>query len=392
MQKENTNNETLWTKNFIIINIINLLIFFSFQMLLPTLPLYIKELGGSNSVIGLVTGIFVVSSVIIRPISGLLLDKLGRKKVFVIGLIIFILSVLSYSVFSVISVILFIRFIHGFGWGAVSTASSTIAADNIPKKRFGEGMGYFSLTSSLAMALAPVIGLSLIARYGSSMLFYVSTILATLGFIATFRLKYKETTTQSTNKTNGSLYEKSSLNPSFIVFFVSITYGALTSFLPLYAAEQGIANIGIFFTVYAIALFITRPLFGKIIDTLGFDFAIIPGLVLVVIAMGLLSIASSLPLFLVTAFIYGVGFGATQSSLQTMAMVGVPSNRLGAANATFLTAFDSGIGLGSIILGIVSASIGYSQMYLWAAASAVIAFTLYFIIGRKKIDPSSRLI
>lgn len=378
------NKETLWTKNFMIINMINLFIFFSFQMLLPTLPIYIKELGGSNSVIGLVTGIFVVSSVIIRPISGLLLDKLGRQKVFVIGLIIFILSVLSYSIFSVISVILFIRFIHGFGWGAVSTGSSTIATDNIPKKRFGEGMGYFSLTSSLAMALAPVIGLSLVANYGTNMLFYVSTILAILAFIAAFKLKYKDTATQDTSKVKGALYEKSSLKPSLIVFFFSITYGALTSFLPLYAAEQGIANIGIFFTVYAAALFITRPLFGKIIDTLGFDYAIIPGLILVVIAMGLLSVASSLPVFLITALIYGIGFGATQSSLQTMAMAGVPSNRLGAANATFLTAFDSGIGLGSIILGVVSSSIGYSQMYLWAAISAMIAFLLYFLIGRKK--------
>ena len=178
--------------------------------------------------------------------------------------------------------------------------------------------------------------------------------------------------------------EKSSINPSVIIFFVSITYGALTSFLPLYAAEQGIVNIGMFFTVYAIALFITRPFFSKIIDTLGFDFAIIPGLILVVIAMGLLSIASSLNVFLITAFIYGVGFGATQSSLQTMAMAGVPSSHLGAENATFLTAFDSGIGLGSIVLSVVSSSIGYSQMYLWAAASAMIAFAIYFMIGRKK--------
>ena len=354
-------------------------------MLLPTLPIYVKELGGNNSIIGLVTGIFVVSSVIIRPISGLLLDKLGRQKVFVVRLIIFILSVFSYSIFSVIGVILFIRFIHGFGWGAVSTGSSTIASDNIPQKRFGEGMGYFSLTSSLAMALAPVISLSLISRYGSDTLFYVSALLAAFGFTVTFKLKYKDTTpTEGSHQKKGSLYEKSSINPSIIIFFVSITYGALTSFLPLYADKQGIVNIGMFFTVYAIALFITRPFFGKIIDTLGFDFAIIPGLILVVIAMGLLSIASSLNIFLITAFIYGVGFGATQSSLQTMAMAGVPSSRLGAANATFLTAFDSGIGLGSIVLGVVSSSIGYSQMYLWAAASAMIAFAIYFMIGRKK--------
>ena len=385
MKKNIQNNGGLWTKNFIIINVINLLIFFSFQMLLPTLPIYVKKLGGTNSVIGLVTGIFVVSSVIIRPISGLLLDKLGRKKVFLVGLFVFIVSVFSYSLLPFISVILIIRFIHGFGWGAVSTASSTIASDNIPKERFGEGMGYFSLTSSLAMAIAPVIGLSLISKYSFNVLFYVSTILAVLGFITTFKLKYKKIENKEQSKIKGSLYEKSSITPSIIVFFMAVTYGALTSFLPLYAAEKGIQNIGMFFTVYAAALFISRPFFGKIIDKLGFDYTIIPGLICIIVAMGLLSKASNMHMFLITAFIYGIGFGATQSSLQTMSMAGVPSARLGAANATFLTAFDCGIGLGSIILGLVSSNVGYSEMYLWAATSAVIAFILYFIIGRKRV-------
>lgn len=383
MKKNVQNNGGLWTKNFIIINVINLLIFFSFQMLLPTLPIYVKKLGGTNSVIGLVTGIFVVSSVIIRPISGLLLDKLGRKKVFLVGLLVFILSVFSYSLLPFISVILIIRFVHGFGWGAVSTASSTIASDNIPKERFGEGMGYFSLTSSLAMAIAPVIGLSLISKYSFNVLFYVSTILAVLGLITTFKLKYKKIENKEQSKIKGSLYEKSSIYPSIIIFFVTVTYGALTSFLPLYAAEKGIQNIGMFFTVYAAALFISRPLFGKVIDKLGFDYTIIPGLICIIVAMVLLSNASNMHMFLITAFIYGIGFGATQSSLQTMSIAGVPSERLGAANATFLTAFDCGIGLGSIILGVVSSNIGYAEMYLWAGAAAVIAFILYFAIGRK---------
>ncbi|WP_312890868.1 MFS transporter [Clostridium thailandense] len=386
MEKNAQNNESLWTKNFIVINVINLLIFFSFQMLLPTLPLYAKKLGGTNSIIGLVTGAFIVSSVFIRPLSGLFLDKLGRKKVFIVGLLIFILSVFSYSLLPFIGIILIIRFVHGFGWGATSTASSTIASDNIPKNRFGEGMGYFSLTSSLAMAIAPVIGLFVISNYSFNVLFFTSTILAVLGLIVSFKLEYKNIENKDESKPKGSLYEKVSIYPSIIIFFVTVTYGSLTSFLPLYASQKGIQNIGIFFTVYAISLFISRPLFGKIIDKLGFDYAVIPGLICVIAAMILLSMASNIQMFLITAFIYGIGFGAAQSSLQTMSMVGVPPLRLGAANATFLTAFDCGIGLGAIVLGVVSSNIGYSKMYLLAGISAIIAFILYFIICRKKIN------
>jgi len=384
MEKNIQKDKVLWTKNFIIINVINLLIFFGFQMLLPTLPIYAEKLGGTNSIIGLVTGAFVVSSVIIRPISGLLLDKLGRQKVFLVGLFIFIISVFSYSLVPFISAILIIRFIHGFGWGAVSTASNTIASDNIPKDRFGEGMGYFSLTSSLAMAVAPTIGLLVISKYSFHVLFFVSTILAVLSVFVSFKLEYKKIDNKEQTKIKASLYEKVSINPSIIVFFVTITYGALTSFLPLYAAQKGIENIGVFFTVYAISLFISRPIFGKIIDKLGFDYAIIPGLICIIISMALLSQASNISTFLIAAFIYGVGFGATQSSLQTMAMTGVSPSRLGAANATFFTAFDCGVGLGAVILGVISSNVGYAEMYLWAGASAIIAFILYFIIGRKR--------
>ncbi|AFS78289.1 major facilitator transporter [Gottschalkia acidurici 9a] len=378
------NNKGLWTKNFIIINIINLLIFFSFQMLLPTLPLYAEKLGGTNSIIGLVTGLFVTSAVVIRPFSGLLLDKLGRKKIFLIGLLLFILSVFSYSLFPILIIILMIRFIHGFGWGITSTASSTIASDNIPKDRFGEGMGYFSLTSSLAMALAPAVGLFIISKYKFNVLFYISTALAILALIITSKLEYRDIENKEKVDIKNSLYEKTSVRPSIIIFFVTITYGALTSFLPIYASQNGIENIGIFFTVYATFLFISRPIFGKIIDKLGFDYAVIPGLAFVTIAMVLLSRATNLNMFLITALIYGIGFGATQSSLQTMSIAGVSPARLGAANATFLTAFDCGIGLGSIFLGMISSIIGYSQMYLLAGGFAVLAFILYFIIGRQK--------
>ena len=54
-----------------------------------------------------------------------------------------------------------------------------------------------------------------------------------------------------------------------------MTYGAIVSFLVLYSAERGIANIGIFFTIYAIALAISRPFAGRIVDKIGFNIVVI---------------------------------------------------------------------------------------------------------------------
>lgn len=384
MEQKALRVKPLWTRNFITITMVNLLIFLGFQMLMPTLPVYVKSIGGADSVIGLVTGIFTISALLTRPVSGLLLDKVGRKKVFLVGLGIYILSVFAYNWLATIALILLFRFIHGFGWGASSTSSNTIASDYIPKERFGEGMGYFSLSSSLAMAAGPAVGLYITSNYSFTLLFFISASLASLGFLLSLSLEFKEVTKKELEKKQAALYEKSSLKPSIIVFFLTITYATIVSFLSLYAAERGIQNIGMFFTVYAFSLLISRPVFGKVVDRFGFDFAVIPGLVCIFIAMILLSQASTLSMFLLVALIYGIGFGAGQSSLQTMAVVSAPSNRRGAANATFLTGFDSGIGFGSIVFGLVAASFGYSQMYIWSTVAIGLAFLLYFGIGRKK--------
>lgn len=150
---------------------------------------------------------------------------------FLVGLFIFIISVFSYSIVPFISAIIMIRFIHGFGWGAVSTASNTIASDNIPNDRFGEGMGYFSLTSSLAMAVAPTIGLFVISKYSFQALFLTSTTLAVLGGIIAFKLEYKKIENKEQTKIKASLYEKISINPSIIVFFCNNNLWCINQFL-----------------------------------------------------------------------------------------------------------------------------------------------------------------
>lgn len=379
----------LLTKNFILITVINLLIFLGFQMLMPTFPVYIKKLGGTDSIVGLVTGIFTVSSLVARMISGAALDRFGRRGVFLTGLGIFILAVLSYSWLPAIGLLLLFRLIHGFGWGAASTATSTIASDSIPKERFGEGMGYYSLSSSLPMAIAPAVGLFVISSYSFNVLFLLSAGLAASGFLLSLILKYRKIERDEQQNSKAALFETSSIRPAIVIFFVSMTYGSVVSFLSLYAAQKGIQNIGLFFTFYAVALLISRPFFGRICDRLGYSYAVVPGLICVIATMVLLSLASAMPMFLAAAFIYGAGLGAVQSSLQTMAVAHTPPYRRGAANATFFTGFDSGIGLGAMVFGAVASAVGYSLMYLWAVVPAALAFILYFAIANKKPDTAN---
>lgn len=373
----------IFTRNFIEITFINLLVFFSFQMIFPTLPLYVKQLGGTDSVIGLVAGTFTITSLLTRPFAGLALDKIGRKQVFLIGLLVLIATCISYSFAQSITVIVMIRLLHGFGWGITGTSASTVVAEIIPRQRFGEAMGYFSMANSLSLAVAPAAGLYIVHRWGFQTMFWISASTVTVAVLLALAVKYPHYTPDPHPKRHEALYEKSALGATIMIFFVTATFGAISSFLPLYAYSRGLPHIGWFFTVYALAIFISRPLSGKIVDRYSYDVTIIPGLLCLGLALFIISLSYDLPEFLIAAFIYGLGFGTCQMSLQTMVVRNVARSRLGAANATFFSGLDLGMGLGALTLGTVAELVGYSRMFMIASAIIVGAFILYITYLRR---------
>lgn len=376
------NTVSLWTKDFWAIGILNLFIFLSFQMFPPALPVYIKSLGASDTVVGWMGGIIIIATLIMRPFAGVALDSIGRKRVFIVGMLIVLAMTVAYGLFPFVAMILAIRFVHGLGWGLASTGSTTIAADVIPKARFGEGMAYFSLSSSLAMAVAPALALYL----GMS-----KTVVTAIGFMVVasalaFFIKYRDLPAkpQQAGPRKFAPYEKAAVWPGVIMFLINSGYGALVSFIAIYALSRGIQNIGVFFTVYAVSLVVTRPFFGKLIDAKGFGAALLPGIIASIVAIVILGFARTLPWFLVSGFIYGIAFGACQTSLQTMAVLNSPTHRTGAANATFFTGFDGGIGFGSILSGFLATWFSYSNMYFLIAILPAIAMVLFLVSGKMR--------
>lgn len=375
-QEMSATKRSLWTRDFILISAASLFISLAFQMLLPIMPVYAEKLGGSAAAAGLVVGIFTFSAVIIRPITGRLLDVYGRKGIYLSGLVLFALCVIAYYWAPGILILLVLRFIHGFGWGTVSTATSTVATDVIPSSRLGEGMGYFGLTSTLSMAIAPTLGLGILNGYGMGTVFAISALSVVLCLVVSLFIRYQKPERNLQVKGAG-IFEKAAVFPGLTIMLVTMSYGAVVSFIALYAEQRGINNIGPFFTVYAIALFISRPFFGRLSDRKGHAVAVIPGITGVVITMLVLYFAQTLMMFCLAGFIYGLGFGAVQPALMATAVRSTPPARRGAANATFFMGFDIGIGLGAIIWGAIAEVTGYQTIYLLAVVPVVIAFFIY---------------
>lgn len=374
-------NEELFTKNFVLTSLSTFAIFTSFYFLLVTLPIYILELGGSESEIGLIIGVFTISAVLLRPFIGMGVDIVGRRKILVAGSVIFLVSMLLYNYTTSVLSLLLLRVFHGIGWGAATTAASTLIADIAPASRRGEAMGVFGISSNVAMAIGPALSFSLLYISGIPdfpRLFLAGAAIALVSLLLIIPISE---TVVARPKT--SLFSKEAFFPSALMFSVTLTYGSIVSFLSLFVQKEGAGNPGIFFTVLAVTLILVRALAGKLSDIKGRKFVIIPGMIIISFGLWVLSMAGSLWVFLAAALLYGLGFGLVHPTLMAFLVDRVNERGRGAAMGTFTAAFDLGIGAGSIILGVVLQFFGFRVMYILSGL-VVLAGAIWFIMLNDK--------
>lgn len=396
---EKRGRDRLFTPQFFVISLVNFIIFVGFQMLLPTLPVQAESLGASEMLIGIVSGSISFASILTRPAAGPLLDSRYQKTVFIVGIALFGLITLTYGFVGSVAFLILFRFLHGIGWGTASTGSNTVASEIIPRSRFGEGIGYFTLSTSLAMAIGPALGLTIMEATDFRTMTYVSfgIMMAALVLALTIPGKLERmrragiaapekaladplhTPSFSPRDITKRTIERSAIRPAIIMALVSSSVGVVNGFLALYALEFDVTNVASYFVVFSLAMIVSRPPTGKILDRYGAARTVVPGLVLTIAGLIMLSQAGSMFDLYIVAVLYGIGFAAVQTSLQSLAVRDVPISRRGVATSTFFIGFDFGIGAGAVLGGLVAQNFGYSIMYGALAGLAVIAL-VYFIM------------
>ncbi len=375
--------ERLWTKSFVLMTLGMLVLFTGFYLLLPTLPLFIKNIGGTESQVGLVAGVFTLTAVVLRPIVGGLLDRYGRRLFIIWGLLLFILSMYLYNWVTTIAFLLVLRVLHGASWALSTTAVSTSITDIIPMSRRGEGMGWFGMAMTVAMAIGPTLGLWVLDEGEFPSLFWLATGLSFVAFLLVLATRIPEHATSSSGKL--VFIEKSVLPLTVSLFFLAVAYGGITTFLPLFGVSIQV-NSGVFFFVYALALTLARPIAGKLSDRIGEAYVIVPGLAVTVLSLVVLSFSESVVGVIISAILYGLGFGSAQPALQAANLRLAPSDKRGVASASFMTAFDLGIGLGSIILGWVSQHTGYQILFLVCGGSVFVSAIIFIALVRRRLS------
>jgi len=383
--------EPLWTKSFIMLMIGNLFVFMSFQMLIPTLPPYIKSIGASGFEIGLVTALFSIGAVLSRPIIGYMLEYKARKSLVLIGAIALLIITIIYPLSQIIVVFLLFRFVHGLAWGWSTTVNGTAAVDIVPNSRLGEGMGYYGLSITLGMLIAPSLGIYLFQVTTFTNLIYISCILGIIAIALLSIVKYyTPEVVKNTRKEDlkfsyiGSLVEKSSWYPSLITIMASFGYGSIVTFIVIFGEERGIEHIFLYYLFNAIFATLSRPIAGRWFDRRGPKGLVIFCAAATFLGMWVLSYAYSNFVLAIAGVLFGIGFGALIPTLQSWTLSITPANRRGVANGMFFSAIDLGIGLGGIVFGFLALFVETGTLFQLSSLFLVVAIVLTIVEGRKK--------
>lgn len=382
----------LWTKDFIMVSISNFLLFISFYILMVTLAVYsIDKFHASQSEAGLASSIFVLGAVIVRPIAGKIIERVGKKKLLLLGLSLFLIMMLLYFPINSLSLLFLIRFLHGFAFGIATTATGTIAADIIPLSRRGEGMGYFATSMNLAMAVGPFIGLFITQHFDHSVIFIVTSVFAIVAIAASLFLKIPKMNIEpkqvQINKgfQLSDYFEKRSIPIAILVAVFGFVYSSILAFLSSYAEEINLVDAAsFFFVMYAVFLLISRPFTGKWFDSKGENKVIYPSIIAFGAGMIILSQAQNAVTLLIAGAVIGIGFGTFQSSAQTVAINLAPRNRSGLATSTFFVFYDFGIGVGPFLLGFILPLVGFRSLYITMAAIVFLGIFLYYLVHGKR--------
>lgn len=410
----------IWTADFIKITVVTTLVRICTQVQIVTMPLFFYHLGSSHSLAGLSMTFFTLAALLTRPFIGVSLDAYGRKPIFLIGTAVYMISTFLYGFVAFIPALILLRILHGISFSASSTASSTIASDVLPERRMTEGLGYFGLFGTLAIAVAPTAALSLLDTFSFTVLYSATGAVALIALVIGFGIdsekirrrkaaaaeeagfgaagaaaKASDQTAaetaagishDSTSKSRPGwmMLEPRAIPPSVVVLFVTLATSTVMVFLPTFAISRNIGNIGLFFVVQAAALALSRLVVGPWSARMGARFVVAANLFGLIASLIGIGLSGSLWELLIWAVVFGFANGCLIPQLNAMAVMNADQANRGKANATFYVALDFGIGVGAAGWGLVLEFVEMHWIFMLAAVLPVMAMLALGIRQRKR--------
>lgn len=387
----------LWTRDLVLIILVNLCVFTNHIMSLSTFPFFIQSLGGTEAVVGMCAASFSLIAVIVRPFVGWWLDNGVRRVALAIGLVLMGLAPLGYVFVPTMSLAIALRMVHGVGLSFSNSTTATVASDVICRPRFAEGMGYFGMATALASAIAPALGLSLMEGCGFKALYAVAAAIAVVGLVLFSFVNAPRVDVPRKKLDLRAIINRDSLPASVTMLVFMFTFGALENFVAIYAAENGLPSGSIYFLVMSGMLLLVRVTLGRLVDERGEAPFVYTCNAAMFVAFLLLAFVPGTVAYVFSAALAGYAFGGLEPALQSMAVHTSTDETRGSANSTFLCGYEIGYGLGGGVAGVLISAFGYSAMWSVVSLACVVAVLIYLFWARrsdtsfsKSLDVASR--
>ena len=396
---------SVWNKVYTCAFIANFLLSISLFMVNPLVANYAKLLGADEVMIGLLSGLYFGVAFAARPFSGPAIAKLNKKHIMLCAYTLGVIVNVGYAISDGIPVFMASRILHGIEFAFVGSLNMTLASESLPAGKMGSGLGIFGVGGATATAIAPGIGLALRSwgeqtfgglRQGYAVVYIVAAVCMLISIIPCVLLPYVKPSREAILKLGAwykNIFAKEALMPTIAITFMAVSVISYTIYMERYAEARGIGNIGLFFTVYAVALVASRPICGKLVDKYGITKVFVPGAFLFALSFIIIGLGDSLITVLIGAVVAAIGIGGSQPTIQTMGLLSVNPLRYGVASNTIYFGIDFGSFLGPIVAGVVINGYGllngfrlsdghevmFSPLYLAMIAPVFLAMTVFVL-------------
>jgi len=389
-----TPKDPLFTKDFLLAIVINLLLATVFFILITGLAVYAaEEFAAGETAAGFAASAFVVGALGARIFAGKYVNFLGRRRTVLVCLIVYVLAGLAYLWVDSYAMLIALRAVHGISFGFGQTALNAGVFAMIPASRRGEGAGYYLLANSLPPAIGPLAAIQLTQRYDFWAMFLAVTLVSVIGLVFSLFLRLPED-----NPWRTTLREKLTLRPrdiieprafkiSLVAMLLGIGFASVMTFLNGYARSLNMVDAAsLFFVIYAGAVLVSRLFMGRIQDRYGDNWAVYPAVIFYIIAMVLLAWAPNQGVLLAAGVLAGFGFGSLLPVLQAIIASDLPAHRTSIGISTFFIMLDAGFGFSPLLLGPLVSFADYRFMYAACAGVVVVSLVLYWLVhGRHDV-------
>ena len=343
--------ETIWSFPYVVLMIVNFFQSMAAFMANTTIPVFADHLGASTALVGVCVSSFAATALLIRPFAGPAFDSFSRKRLLLIAQAIICASLALYGIVNSLPALVAVRLLHGIGIGCSGPLAMSLVSEFLPASRFASGISIYTLAQSFAQVIGPAVGLWLVDTLGFSHAYFLAASCLLVAMCGIFIVKEPERNRLPYEFKVSRMFAREALDKALALMLLATSFSCTASYLVLYGNLLGVEGVGLYFTVYAACLIVTRPVLGNLADHFGAPRVLVAGVLFFAASYLALSGAHDMTGLLIAAVLGSAGFGCCAPLMQTLGLSSVPPERRGAASNTVFTGLDLGMLLGPVLGG-----------------------------------------